>query len=41
MRCYDEIVALRNGKVCECGTFTELMEKHGYFYALHMLGGAV
>ncbi len=40
MRRYDQIAALRNGAVCERGTYDELMEKHGYFYALHTLGGA-
>jgi len=40
MRRYDEIVALRNGAVCERGTFDELMTKRGYFYAMHTLSGA-
>lgn len=32
---YDEIIVLRGGEVCECGAFTALMEKKGYFYSLY------
>lgn len=31
---YDEVVALRDGRVVECGTFDELMAARGYFYSL-------
>lgn len=34
---YDKILMLKNGKLCEQGTFTELMEKKGQFYALFMV----
>jgi NHLM bacteriocin system ABC transporter ATP-binding protein len=30
----DRIVAIRDGKVCEEGTYSELMEKKGFFYEL-------
>ncbi len=30
----DEIIAMRDGKVVEVGSFDELMEKNGYFFAL-------
>lgn len=32
---YDEIVVLKNGRIEEKGTFQELMERKGYFYALY------
>lgn len=32
---YDGILVLRDGRVTECGTFDELMNAHGYFYALY------
>lgn len=32
---YDGILVLKNGKLEESGTFDELMEKKGYFYALY------
>ena len=32
---FDRILALRNGRAEETGTFTELMEKKGYFYSLY------
>lgn len=32
---YDGIVALKDGRVAETGTFDELMAKKGYFYALY------
>lgn len=35
LRCYDGIVALKNGKVAETGTFDELMAQKGYFYSLY------
>lgn len=34
LRRYDGIVTMKNGAVEECGTFSELMEKKGYFSAL-------
>ncbi len=40
LRRYDEIVALKNGTVHERGSFDELMEKRGYFYALYTLSEA-
>lgn len=36
---YDEIIALREGRVCERGTFEELMSRPGYFYSLYMVSG--
>ncbi|WP_455618118.1 ABC transporter ATP-binding protein [Eisenbergiella sp.] len=35
-RC-DGILALKNGRLEECGTFDELMERKGYFYSLFMV----
>lgn len=35
LRLYDEIIALKNGKVEEQGSFEELMERKGYFYAMY------
>ena len=32
---YDRIIVLHNGKVEECGTFEQLLEKKGYFYSLY------
>jgi len=32
---YDCVLALKNGKIAEAGTFEELMEKRGYFYSLY------
>lgn len=34
MRRYDGILALKNGRLVETGTFDGLMEKKGYFYSL-------
>ena len=34
MRRYDRIVALKDGRIADCGSFDELMEKKGYFYSL-------
>ena len=34
LRRYDGILALKNGRIAESGSFDELMEKKGYFYAL-------
>ena len=31
----DQVIALRNGRVAENGTFDELMNKKGYFYSLY------
>ncbi len=35
LRRYDGIIALKDGRVAEIGTFDELMEKRGYFHALY------
>ena len=32
---YDGILTLKNGSVVETGTFSELMERRGYFYSLY------
>ena len=32
---YDEIVVLRGGRICEQGTFGDLMDRKGYFYSLY------
>ncbi len=34
LRRYDAIYVLKNGEVVESGSFDDLMEKKGYFYAL-------
>lgn len=34
MRRYDKILVMRNGRIEEAGSFDELIEKKGYFYAL-------
>ena len=34
LRRYDGILVLKNGRITESGSFDELMEKKGYFYAL-------
>lgn len=39
MRQYDEIIVLRNGRIYECGSFAELMERKAYFYSLFTLAG--
>ena len=36
---YDEILVLKNGRIEEKGTFQELMERKGYFYALYTVSG--
>lgn len=33
----DRIVAMRDGKIVEVGSYDELMEKKGYFYELKAL----
>lgn len=39
LRGFDGIMVLRDGKVCEAGTFDELMaEPEGYFHALYTIG---
>lgn len=39
LRGFDGIMVLKNGKVCESGTFDELMaEPDGYFHALYTIG---
>ena len=35
LRRYDGIFVLKNGEITEAGSFDELMEKKGYFYALY------
>lgn len=35
MRRFDGIVVMRDGRIEELGSFTELMEKRGYFRALY------
>lgn len=35
LRRFDGILALKNGRVEECGTFEELMRQRGYFYSLY------
>ena len=32
---YDEIIVMKNGHIEECGSFTELLDKKGYFYLLY------
>ncbi len=39
LRRYDAIVALRDGRIEETGTFDELMAKKGYFYSLFTVAG--
>jgi len=34
LRRYDGILVLKNGRIAESGSFDELIEKKGYFYAL-------
>ena len=38
LRRYDGILAMKDGRLEEMGTFEELMEKKGYFYALFRVG---
>lgn len=35
LRQYDGIFVLRDGRLCEQGTYSELMQKAGYFYSLY------
>lgn len=35
LRQYDGILALKDGRLAECGTFEELLARKGYFYALY------
>ena len=37
---YDFILAMKDGKVEERGSFEELMDKKGYFYSLYQIGQA-
>lgn len=37
LRRYDQIIVLNEGSVIETGSFSELMEKRGYFYALFQI----
>lgn len=34
LRKYDEIIVLKNGRVCECGNFDELMQRKEQFFSL-------
>ena len=35
LRRYDGILVLKNGRIAEAGTFDELTQQKGYFYALY------
>lgn len=35
---YDSILAMKDGRMIECGTFNELMKQKGYFYSLYQIG---
>lgn len=35
LRRYDGIIAMKDGRIAESGTFDGLMAKKGYFYALY------
>lgn len=35
---YDSILAMKDGRIIECGSFEKLMEKQGYFYSLYQVG---
>ena len=35
LRQYDGIIVLKDGQIVERGTFEDLMEEKGYFYALY------
>lgn len=35
LRRYDGILVLKDGRIAESGSFDELMEQKGYFYALY------
>ena len=35
LRRYDGILVLKDGRITESGSFDELMEQKGYFYALY------
>lgn len=37
---FDKVLMLRDGKIEESGSFDELMERRGYFYALYTVGQA-
>lgn len=37
LRRYDQIIVLNEGSVIEKGSFSELMEKKGYFYSLFQI----
>ena len=37
---YDYILAMKDGKIEESGSFDDLMEKKGYFYSLYQIGQA-
>lgn len=34
---YDEIIVLNQGRICETGSFNELINKKGYFYSLYSI----
>ncbi len=35
LRQYDEVLAIKSGRLAESGTFDELMQQRGYFYSLY------
>lgn len=38
MRKFDTILVLKDGRIEESGSFDALMEQHGYFYCLFLIG---
>ena len=40
LRQYDRIIVMRDGAVCETGSFDALMQKMGYFYSLYNVSKA-
>ena len=37
LECYDEILVLKDGRIAETGTFSELVQHGGYFSAMYKL----
>lgn len=35
LKCYDEIITMKDGRIVEQGNFEKLMERKDYFYALY------